>query len=32
MVFATLRNTEGLFKVLAAEIELSPPEPGADLF
>jgi hypothetical protein len=27
-----IEHTEGLFKVLAAEIALSPPEPGADLF
>src|SRR5580692_2865908 len=26
-----VEHTEGLFKVLAAEIELSPPEPDADL-
>jgi Iron-containing redox enzyme len=27
-----IEHTEGLFKVLAAEIALTPPEPGADLF
>jgi hypothetical protein len=27
-----IEHTEGLFKVLAAEIELTPPEPGEDLF
>jgi hypothetical protein len=27
-----IEHTEGLFKVLAAEMALTPPEPGADLF
>jgi hypothetical protein len=27
-----IEHTEGLFKVLAAEIALTPPEPDADLF
>ena len=27
-----IEHTQGLFKVLAAEIALTPPEPGADLF
>jgi hypothetical protein len=27
-----IEHTEGLFKVLAAELALAPPEPGADLF
>ena len=27
-----IEHTEGLFKVLAAELELTPPEPDADLF
>ncbi|HVV99177.1 MAG TPA: hypothetical protein VHB77_02485, partial [Planctomycetaceae bacterium] len=27
-----IEHTEGLFKVLAAEIALTPPEPEADLF
>jgi hypothetical protein len=27
-----IEHTEGLFKVLAAEIALNPPEPDADLF
>jgi hypothetical protein len=27
-----IEHTEGLFRVLAAEIALSPPEPDADIF